>query len=619
MTKRPTALAVLAVTALGALLGLADLRGLLTYLGSQWAEWTDKYQDLPRPTSILWLEGAAGVARKMEGTEGWLAALTLVALFFALLALAALLQPGFRLSKPPEENEGQGITTHLEVPLLMRVAAVALLSFWLCGALAPVSMFLAGSGGQFFAAARLLAGLPTWTALLPGFIAPVVHSLLLFSGLWLLWGPSGPLSRAPGSQFRETLLTGLLAGLAAIPAVIALHDGRMWLGLVTQAYSMADRDGWKLLQVLTVILPVAGAFFLLLVGLVFRPGASRLLTPRRIAFAVAAPLFAFFGSQACARIMERMDVQSGSLARTLQLPASGLQRFALLLAPEGQTFFSIVPDGSGDRRWDRIACNGETVKAAEQFLEKRNYRSRLTYRAYVHLHDCASLDWLTTESLKRNLETLERAPYRVAAQLLEYKLMTCPILPENREVLDRLADPAVFAWRDPQVSKRTLGRLYLRFGDMDRARSYLMDAGLDQAGFRQLMGGLSPLTEGKVRGRLTFGGKAVAGVRLGLVHADQPWGEMVTEPRPHTWRHVSAAAHTDEKGNFEFTHLAEGRYFLVITGGGIGRVPGQPIVTGHPRMFQLDRFRPTQILPKIDINFRPVDPSQPGRTGRNTA
>lgn len=612
--------ALFAALALGLFLGLVSVRGMVAHLGSIWREWQDRFADVPRPTSILWLQKVGATSLSLEGSEGWLAALILVALFCVLLSLAGVLQPGFRLAKPPEENEGSGITTHLEVPLLLRAAMATVLSFWIAGALAPMSGLMAGPGRSFRQGALVLSGLPLWTSIIPGYAGLVVLSVLLMVGLWVLWGPIGPLARPGGAGARATFYSAIIAGLAAVPAVAALYQGRAWIEMAWRAYTASDREGWIELGWIAILVPVLAMAYLAVVAAVYTPArVSRgVIAKRWTAFAIAILTYPLvqFGHSA----VDRLDVFMPSLAARLDLKASPHVRFGVLMAPDGSTPYTQVPDGSGEGRWDAIACNGKTIEAVEQYLQKTRYRTALAYRGYVHLHDCASLDWMSTTVLERNMAMLRNAPVPVAAQLLLEKLKGCPITPANKAYLDELADPAKFTWKDPQKGKQTLGGLYLRFGEMDRAREYLLDAGLNQGELRGLLGGLSRLTNGTITGKITMHGRAVPWVRIGVVDADPgTWSQMLTEPRAHSWRQVSAVAHTNDRGEFKLEHLAQGRYLLVVTGGDIGRLVGVALVKNHPGVIELDQFRPTQRLKPIDLQIRPLPRRQRPRWPSTTA
>jgi hypothetical protein len=618
MSKRPPLLAaVLVLGALGLLTGLADFRRVLSSPGgASPLQRLAEMEKFPRPHSVSWLAGLRAPVEWLDRLERPLMALTVVLLLGAFVLLAALLGPQFRLLKPDSENPGRGATAHLDVPRLLRAALGALLSLWLLGALAPLAALAPGAGRNLETGFWMLGGLPLWTAGVSTYMGPILEALLLFPLLWLIWAPGGLVSPEKTVPRSETALYGLLAGAAAAPAILALHGARFWIVPAAQSYTLADRAGWTVLLAASIAIPIAAALYLIVPVLLFRAPPQPRRVPRLVLGSLLILLLTGLGAGQIQGFLSRLDVGRSGLAQLLGLQASPLQRFALIFTPRGRILYSITADGSDDGSGqDRIAANIGTVRAVERFLEQRNYRSTLAFRGFVHLHDCASLDWHTTRSLELDVLMLERAPSPVAAQLLLEKLAHCPITPENRRILDRIAEPSRFAWPQP-MGPRWLGAAYQRFGDLERARQYLLHANLSETEARGYLGGIALLTNGSVRGKATVQGQPVVDVRLGLVRVDE-WRSMIGICRPIEWRRVSAFTHTDKSGRFHFQNIPEGRYVLVVTGGGIGRYAGVPSVTAHPGVIELDRFHPSRELPAIDIRFvRPIRP--PGGDGGST-
>lgn len=591
--RPPAALAVVVCGAVGLLIGLSDLQRLLVFPLERY----QAFARLPRPRAVDWVAGLRPVADTLRGLEGPRIALTVALLIFSLALVAAVINPSFRLLKPPDENPGTGGRAHLDLPRLFRAAAAAVLSFWVMGTLASLAAMLPRRPGVEIWA-LLLGGLPIWSAF-AGSAGPVVHGLLLGVTLYLLWGA---LAVRSGYSLPELALWGALAGGAAVPGILALHTFRSWLPAFGDVFGLTARGPWIQLMTAGVLLPVIGAAYLGWIAFLFRPRAAAGGLSRACVVAVAfvaAGLLMLHGGN---RVLARYDVGEWSLRNRLGLAASPLRRYALVLTADGRSVYSAPYDGSsiGDGR-DPIACNGATVPAVERFLDQRAYETALGFRAYVHLFDCASLDWLSTRSLGLSLESLERVGSPIAGDLLLSKLWDSPTVPDNRKVLDALADPVRFTW-PAAMGPRWLGRTYLRFGDVARARQYLLGAGLSETELRADLGGVTPLPGGTVRGRMTLRGAATANIRVGLVPADR-WQRLEGMCRAFDWRPVLTSAHTDLQGRFEFRDIPQGDYLLVITGGGIGRDQGTPVASPHPRAIRVDRFRENVVLRPFDIRF----------------
>ncbi|MFN3649661.1 MAG: carboxypeptidase-like regulatory domain-containing protein [Armatimonadota bacterium] len=613
MSRRLAALACLLFSVTGLLVALGSVPQLMRFP----LERLKEMDQGPLPLAAVWLEGLRPTVQLLGRAERLLTGLLALALIGAFTVLAYQLNPAFHLLKPPKERVGKGLSVHIDVPRLIRAGLALVISVWLAGCLAPLAALFGpnpAGGAEVGAGTRaawlLLGGIPAWTAGISGVMGAVVHSLLLFLALWLIWGPGGLVT--PGRELltHATPVWGVLAGLAGFPAILALADGRPWMILTGSAISLADPRSWKILLALWLLAPVAAGAYLGLHVMLFRP---RPLQGRALSIgALCATALLLLGALVAGKAraaMAALDVEALSLASTLRLQPSPLMRFVYVLAPDGNIYPGSAEDGSNSGPRDRIAATKETILEVERFLEERSYNTALAFRAFWHLHDCASLDWLSTRSLEVDLKMLERAPSQMAADLLLEKLADCPITPENRKVLDALADPERFRWPQPHGA-RWLSAAYLRFGERELAREFLGRSELNREQLAQALGGITPLTDGKVRGRLTLDGRRIEFVRLGLINVTK-WRRIVGTRRPFQWRHVSAMTHTDAEGRFEFTDLPQGRYVLVVTGGGIGQKTWQPVADRHPGVIQLDRFYPVHELGPINIRY--VEPVRPPR------
>ncbi|MGV3719620.1 MAG: hypothetical protein ACO1SX_01825, partial [Actinomycetota bacterium] len=333
---------------------------------------------------------------------------------------------------------------------------------------------------------------------------------------------------------------------------------------------------------------------------------------------VAVPALSAFGVHRVNQALNSVDARAPGLARLLNLPASPLPRFALLLTPRGRAVFSRTADGSDDGTGnDQIASNVKTIGTVELFLAEREFRTAQAFRAFIHLHACASIDWLETRTLRLDLEFLERTASPEAAELLLERIADCPITPDHRYVLDQLADPKRFDWPQP-LGDRWLGAAYRQYGDSERALEYLRRAKLSDTEFKSAMGGVAPLTDGTIRGRVLIKGAPGVGARMGLIRAAK-WRQLAGYCRPFAWRNVVTSTYADASGAFEFKNIPEGEYVVILTWGELGRDRGRPAVINPPGVIAVDRFRPIATLGAFDIRFeeparlRPSDDA-PGTT-----
>ena len=276
MGGRPAAaLLALAFGLLGLLLGLGDFAQVARFPVERFEEFR---RFPPTPLSILWIQGVKGYASAATGAERLLIGGSVVLLIGVLLLLGGTLSPRFRLLKPPGENPGEGLGSHVDLRQMRNIGVAFVLTLLLIGALRPIGQLL--PGGQHSRWLSLIGGLPAWVGGEgPGNL--LLLALVLVPALWWLWGPRGPVFPAEGASLKEVLVSGFLAGGAALPAFIALFAARQWIPPASYAFSLADRPGWSGLIALTLLLPVAACLYLAGVSRLYTPGpvhSSRLAT-----------------------------------------------------------------------------------------------------------------------------------------------------------------------------------------------------------------------------------------------------------------------------------------------------------------------------------------------------
>ncbi len=604
-------LAPVTAAMLGFTLGLPVLRSLLAFPLQR----IEAFTGLPRPISTLWWDRLHRLGRSLDDLERLIVAASLVLILLVCLWLVRALIPGFSLRRRFLPDGSPAPRSHVDVPKLLRGGLGALLTLWLAGALAPIGQVLSGPVRGSVSLTRLLGGLPAWVGSSVGPLSVLLLSLCLFLVLWLIWGPIGIMREQsqPVPNPGDTFFWGAAAGLAAVPGVAALYLPRPGLTAAATAYSLADRQGWVGLLIAAVALPAAGMIYLTLVTFVFRPGRVE-TTPRHLYVigALMACGLGCFGADRSAAALRSLDVGAG-LARRLNLPPSPLRRYALIAVPGDRVAPSSPDDGSDDGNGrDRVACSGTSVRAVEEYLRQHGARSGLADRAFFHLQACASLDWLSTLNLRTTLECLERSPSPLTVRLLLEKLEASPVTRESRAVLDRLADPSRFRLPQPRGAV-WLGRLYRRYGDLKKSRSYLLGVRGQDRETLPLLAGIAPLVSGTVQGELRVPGVRQEGVRLGLVPLDRA-GDLIGIRGPASWRHVLDLTYTDARGRWQFSRVPEGDYLLILTGGGIGRDPGQPVLTPNPGVLHIDRFQPAVRVPSMVLSYIHSRAPQSGQT-----
>ncbi|HEU4754131.1 MAG TPA: hypothetical protein VFU47_13560, partial [Armatimonadota bacterium] len=419
MVRRPPVLlACLTYALLGLVVGLIDFRQRAAFPIGRYSE----LLKFPHPLSVQWIGGLRGPADALEAFERPLAAGLVVLLLAAFALLAMLLNPRFRVLKPPAENVGRGFGSHVDVPLLLRAVPAALLSMWLLGLFAPLVAALAAGSPRWLPLFMAMGGLPVWTASLPATAAPVVHGLLLGPALWMIWGPGGMVSRAKDDRPLRTLQWGLLAGVALVPGLLAMHQGRFWIAEAAPAFSLADRAGWQTLLGWTVLLPVLAATYFAVIAAAFQPRPARAMEFRLAAVAAVTAAFIAASAQVMGQAwLADLDLDGKPFRQVMKVPASNMRRAAVILLPRGRAGLSITDDGTTDYPGaECVSC--WAYPNVERYLEAKHWRSGLVFRSYVHLHDCFALAWDPQRCLDVNLRMCERAPSPIACRLLQERL-----------------------------------------------------------------------------------------------------------------------------------------------------------------------------------------------------
>lgn len=626
MERRSVALSALLAGALGAALGLREVGALLAELEARAAA----FGRGPIPHVIDWISQTASARRLLGALDGPL--VLAVWLLAGLLAwrLLRLLNPSGTLLAPgvvPSGGLRERLSVPLERPLVGRGFVAALLTAYLLGG---VRALLQGDAPTRPPAASW--GLSALALLWPDRPLAGLAIAFLLGGalLWLLWGEWGAVTprQEPGSRRRETVARGLLIGAAAFPVLLPLTLwGRMVIGDVLDGVGVAGYQPWSAcFWGLGLGLPAAFCSLGCL-GHVLAGGWGRYLPEqsrweaaggagRRLAGFALAFVLLLGGGEAYlygAVAEGRYDYGRELIALVGGSRQPSAERAYLIFTPTPAP----LPGFVSSLTIEGIDAAPNSAARTWAYLRRRRFQSVTAGEASVHLHDCASLRWDSTESLQVDLATLEQNPRPIFGTLLVEKLSTCAPSPENRELLRQAADAARF--HQSPFWMETLGLLHQRFGDRAKAGWFLGRAGLSARQIARAIGTDRALTTGLLRGRILVNGHPGAGLTVGVLPADH-WQTLVGRPRPFELRWVAAATAADAQGNFRLGSLGEGDFFLIVMGDRrqlpLRRHPSR--AEGNPGLLHLDRTHPARDLGTLRIRTSPAPPGPPGSSETQT-
>jgi hypothetical protein len=231
---------------------------------------------------------------------------------------------------------------------------------------------------------------------------------------------------------------------------------------------------------------------------------------------------------------------------------------------------------------DGLPTDADSEAKVRAFLERRNYRSALSWIATRYLYNVACIDFDVTAALSVCLDDLIRGPHYVRmSPAVREMFFICAVTPQNRAQLDRYADSRNFAFPD-RYSLRMMGDLYRRFGDKETALRWYRRAEMPRSFLKRIAGERPMFHQGRVTGRLMLNGKPLAGALVGalpirlnglpreyearLMNAEETLAPSYRIPsfvRFDSFRAICASTRTDASGSFALENLVEGEYLLV--------------------------------------------------------
>ncbi|HZT40859.1 MAG TPA: hypothetical protein VFA07_01655 [Chthonomonadaceae bacterium] len=235
---------------------------------------------------------------------------------------------------------------------------------------------------------------------------------------------------------------------------------------------------------------------------------------------------------------------------------------------------------------DGLTTDPDSAARVLAYLKKHDFQTALSWVAIKHLYNIGTVHFDSSYAIAACLLDLTHCPH--AAQCngtVRNMLFTCAASPQNLALLDQYADERFFAHPDRE-SRRLMGDLYVRFGQVDKALAWYRRAEMPRSFLARIQKERPMFHQGLVRGVLTLNGKPLAGVQVGvlprrlnglplalepfLLHAPeefrqfQPYpGFAPFHPRPWVFRWIAAGTLTNADGAFTLQDLTEGQYVLV--------------------------------------------------------
>ena len=292
---------------------------------------------------------------------------------------------------------------------------------------------------------------------------------------------------------------------------------------------------------------------------------------------------------------------------------------------------------------DGLSVELSSVPKVKAFLEKRNYRTALSWAAIKHLFNVATFHWDTTTAIETFLTDLTRCPHAALTQrAVRIMLATCSAAPENSALLDRLGEETQFTFLDRE-SKRMMGDLYRRMGQKEKALLWYRRAEMPKSFLARTEKEPPRFHIGRVSGVLSLNGKPMAGMRVAVLPLrleglprdlenvlQAAWPELSNvnsneplfppfHPYPRAFRWLSASATTDAGGRFTLEHLTEGNYMLLcaLPPDVSLQLPTDAAVVAAnaPGPFGLSPKSPTKDLKTIALRIRPERIGQKSDSG----
>ncbi len=229
----------------------------------------------------------------------------------------------------------------------------------------------------------------------------------------------------------------------------------------------------------------------------------------------------------------------------------------------------------------------QSLSKIADYYQRTHGRTALNWNALRWQMSAALVHFDNSKGLELAIQDLINAPHVTrTGRFVREIFFTCAANARNLASLDKLANERDFAFPDRE-SLRMMGDLYRRFGDKEKALAWYRRAEMPQSFLKARQEEKSMFRQGTVRGKLTLGGKPLAGVQVGVLPRRlnglprdlegslfgaieeiiprfyRLRGNYVRSSLPFRW--ISTSAITDANGNFQLNDLTEGEYAFVTT------------------------------------------------------
>jgi hypothetical protein len=258
-----------------------------------------------------------------------------------------------------------------------------------------------------------------------------------------------------------------------------------------------------------------------------------------------------------------------------------------MIAFDPKGLFEVEIDDITD---DGVITDHAKCKDVQAFLDKRMYRSALSWVATKYLFNDANIRFDQTAEIRYGLDDLEKSPHMFnMGDTMRAIFFLCSASQQNLALLNEYADESKFV-HPTRESQRMMGDLYTRFGEVKTALNWYRMADMPHSFIHQVTSERPLYHAGTVTGKLTWNGAPLAGVQVGaspqrlnglprdlqpvVLHYDEELAGIVPEhnplfsqfhPRPFHLRWICGGATTGPDGSFTIEHLTEGEYFLVCS------------------------------------------------------
>jgi hypothetical protein len=598
---------------------------------------------LPVPTAVMWQHPLSHALYWLRDqlpywtTLWWI---LLVASPFLMFLTFQRRASFFESTDPSDELTDQPLQRRLDLRAIGRVLVLSLISLWLMGGLwwGYRTLYpppLPDSSASAETLRRLtpqqetvLGGIYFWAGtILPQNEQSVRWRSAVICLVWLIGSGLALFALWQGSLLRprrlmSAALRGLVAGTLSVSVLYVLFfPGHSLLTLAMASVATSGEKLWHQWFIGFVVIGIIGFVSLgIAIYLLARPELLRLESRRFVPLSMGTLcLIAALQWGLYTRVVKkRWDFGKDFITAVIgKSPSRAQQRQGRTLLALGDNHFVTL---SPSLTFMGAENTPRTKEKVWSYLRQRHYRSAVAREAFLHLHNCASLDWDSVASLEVAFTNVERCPTtamgnRTFVELILDKLSSCPITPETRRYVVKLADERILQHPTPMTC-RTVADLLWKFGEKQKAEEWFRRAGMSAQEAKKIVTTHTDrLSNGVVKGALIVDGKPAVGWRVGLI----PWGNyerMRGFRAPFMQRFIVMGVKTDEQGRFHFENLARGEYALVVAQSPnvLPPNPNAIIVKNLPGKTTLTLENPTRDMGKIEIKINKNAPPPPRPT-----